>query len=391
MPSRIDTWNRRLRFAAVADVVRKRPSSGANIDVLDGVRGLAVLMVLASHTGLLHLETHGAVGVWLFFCLSAFLLTMPYARRPERVAQPAQLRHYVSRRLRRILPAYYLVITISFFYGREADFAYLARHLLFLRADGILWTIPQEMLFYLLLPPLAALHPYLVRGSLPGAALVLALVATLANLYLDASVFALNGNGRWLPFHLGIFATGMAFCYAYHWPPLAALCARPAVNRALDAFGLLLLLLLFATARHYHESYLADVPGLGSLRAPMGWNYPGTYGVACSALIFVALVCPGGWLHRLLSSFPLRALGIVSFSFYLLHVVVRDKFLSFGYPMGAPLFLATLAVTYALSCAVYGLVERPFMRIRTRPESAPGHAPAEPGPGRDPAGTRGAR
>ncbi|MEE8508864.1 MAG: acyltransferase family protein, partial [Myxococcota bacterium] len=95
---------RRLPIPALRDIVNKQPTAGPNLDALDGIRGLAVLLVLASHTGAFQLQGHGGVGVWLFFGLSAFLLTMPFAARPERAASWPDLRHYFARRLRRILP-----------------------------------------------------------------------------------------------------------------------------------------------------------------------------------------------------------------------------------------------------------------------------------------------
>jgi peptidoglycan/LPS O-acetylase OafA/YrhL len=70
-------------------------------------------------------------------------------------------------------------------------------------------------------------------------------------------------------------------------------------------------------------------------------------------------------IHRILSSLTLRALGITSYSLYLLHIIVRDKLLELGVGLGNELFLLTLAVSYLLACVLYALVERPFMRVQT--------------------------
>ncbi|MCG8591682.1 MAG: hypothetical protein MJE66_20480, partial [Proteobacteria bacterium] len=88
----LDAWLRRTRFAALRDVVEKRPAEGTNLDALDGIRGVAVLIVVASHTDGLGLEGHGGAGVWLFFGLSAFLLTRPFAADPSRARRAASLR-----------------------------------------------------------------------------------------------------------------------------------------------------------------------------------------------------------------------------------------------------------------------------------------------------------
>ena len=67
-----------------------------------------------------------------------------------------------------------------------------------------------------------------------------------------------------------------------------------------------------------------------------------------------------------MASLPLRALGIVSFGLYLVHLVVIDKLKALGVAPGNELFVLTLAIGYALACALYGLVERPFLRMGGR-------------------------
>ena len=355
-----------LRIRALRDVFEKKPSSGPNIDVLDGIRGLAVLIVVASHSEAFGLRDQGGVGVWLFFSLSAFLLTLPFVADPARAYRLGPLRHYFTRRLRRILPAYYFVIVTTFLF-EDANFLFLWKHLAFLRGDGIWWTIPQEMLFYAVLPVLAALHTLLFFRSTLATALGLGVIALLANFTLTPAVFAMDGNGKQLPFHLGLFTTGMAACYAYHVPALERLVRRPLVNRILGALGLVLVALLFLTAPHYHETWLAKLPLIGGLRPPLAWHHPGALGAMCALLIYITLVCEGRLVQRIIACFPLRALGIVSFGLYLVHLVVIDKLKALGVAPGNELFGLALAIAYVLACALYGLVERPFLRSGAPP------------------------
>ncbi len=367
--TRFEQLLRGLPIPALRDVVAKRPSQGPNLDALDGVRGLAVLLVIASHCGGLQLQGQGGLGVFLFFGLSAFLLTLPFASRPDGSWDRARLGHYASRRVRRIVPLYYAVIGFSFFYQRDAGLEFLWRHLLFLRGDGIFWTVPQEVLFYCLLPLLAAAYPLLFRRRAIATAVGFGALAWLCNSYLDASVFALDGNGKELRFYLGIFATGMAFAYAFHSPTLTRFTARPVINRLLGWLGLAILALLFLSARYYHVTLLNDLPLVGpifaSLHPKMGLYYKGAFGLLCGLLIYVTMVCRSRLIHRILSSLTLRALGITSYSLYLLHIIVRDKLLELGVGLGNELFLLTLAVAYLLACVLYALIERPFMRVQT--------------------------
>jgi peptidoglycan/LPS O-acetylase OafA/YrhL len=364
--SRIERLTRRIPIPAIRDVVSKQPSTGRNLDALDGIRGLAVLLVIAAHTDGLRMKGHGAVGVWLFFALSAFLLTLPYAVDPDRIASLRGLRRYFARRIRRILPAYYLAIVVTALLTKASlDFLWL--HFSFQRAVGIFWTIPQELLFYLLLPPLVALHPFVFRRRFAATLVGLTAIAACANIWLTRDVFVLHGNSKLLPFHLGIFITGMAFAYATQAPALARLVARPRLNRALDVTGSLILLFLVFSAPYYFERTVAAVPALGVLVDQLGLRTRISYGVLSGALIYIIYVCEHGWTRRILASVPLRALGVVSFSLYLFHVIVENMlgFRMLGLQHGNLLFAVTLSVTYVVACGAYSLVERPFMRIRS--------------------------
>jgi peptidoglycan/LPS O-acetylase OafA/YrhL len=362
--SRLEPWFRRAPVPALRDVVEKQPSAGRNLDALDGVRGLAVLIVVASHADGLYMKGHGAVGVWLFFVLSAFLLTLPYAADPARIARPTQLTRYSVRRLLRILPAYYFAIVVVALLGRE-DLGFVGQHLAFVRATGIFWTIPQEMLFYVLLPPLVALHRFVFRERFAATLLGLAALALAANLWLTPAVFALHGNDKLLPFHLGVFVTGMAFAYASRAPQLVRIVEIPAVNRALDALGLLILACLIFSAPAYLEKLKAILPALGTAELRVGLQYKGSIGVLCGALVYITLVCEGRLTHRILSSLLLRSLGVVSFSLYLFHVMVQNGIqrLWVDAAPGQLLFLANLAATFAVACCVYSLIERPCLRF----------------------------
>jgi len=367
LKDRLEALIRRIPIPAIRDVVGKQPSTGRNLDALDGIRGLAVLLVIAAHTDGFRMKGHGAVGVWLFFALSAFLLTLPYAVDPTRIASAKEVRRYFARRVRRILPAYYFaIVAMALLTGAGTDF--LWQHLTFRRAVGIFWTIPQELLFYILLPPLVALHPFVFRRRFAVTIAGLAAIAVCADIWLTRDVFALHGNGKQLPFHLGIFVTGMVFAYATRAPTLARAVARPSLNRALDAMGLLILCYLVLSAPYYFSRAVAAVPALGALDARLGLHSKPVFGVLSGALIYIACVCERGWTRRILASLPLRALGVVSFSLYLFHVMVESRlgFRMLDLQHGNPLFAATLGVTYLVACCSYSLIERPFMQMRSR-------------------------
>ncbi|MEG6505378.1 acyltransferase family protein [Nitratidesulfovibrio sp. 1201_IL3209] len=137
-------------------------------DTLDGMRGLAVLIVFLSHTSSRDmalapwLQFHGIghVGVYLFFVLSGFLLTrnLLNGQRPGT---------YLVRRFFRIAPLYFIVLAGVLAWQAAGNYSprYLhisggaegaLLHSLFLKGDSVFWTITAEFGFYLLLPIIVA-------------------------------------------------------------------------------------------------------------------------------------------------------------------------------------------------------------------------------------------
>ena len=142
----------------------------ARIESLNGIRGFAVLLVLLSHASNEGISLHpdlsfsgaGKYGVFLFFILSAFLLTrqfLVYAPSGDKI-KPF-ITHYLTRRFLRIYPLltaslflYYLLekfgVGVNMHRITEIDLIKIT--LLLDGHKGIFWTIPVEFQYYFLLP-----------------------------------------------------------------------------------------------------------------------------------------------------------------------------------------------------------------------------------------------
>lgn len=215
--------------------------AGSTYPALDGMRALAVFLVVMTHIGFQTGDTfrggigpllaRGDFGVTIFFLLSGFLLYSPFAR-AGLLGRPApSIRGYLRNRGLRILPGYWAAVLVvlpvmatDHLHPRElADQLllleiYTRNHLL----AGLtqMWSLCVEASFYLLLPLLAWLaargrRPLLAQSLLLGAMVVGSLLWTVSTRgfgHPDPSV-----GGLWLPAYLDWFALGMGVAVLRAW------------------------------------------------------------------------------------------------------------------------------------------------------------------------------
>jgi peptidoglycan/LPS O-acetylase OafA/YrhL len=135
-----------------------------------------------------------ATGVELFFVLSGFLLFLPYARAMLHAETLPSARRFYQRRALRILPAYYVCLTILAIlptsdHRTQLSVGDIVTHVLFIHdgfhsfnrdLEGPFWTLAIEAQFYLLLPLMAAGISRLVGASRSRCRLVACLFVLIA-------------------------------------------------------------------------------------------------------------------------------------------------------------------------------------------------------------------
>jgi len=96
------------------------PADGRRVVHLDGLRGVAIALVLAAHLmqkvrpfpGKSYVASLGGLGVYVFFALSGYLITGLLVREHQRAGR-VSLRNFYVRRCLRIMPAFYLMIMVT--------------------------------------------------------------------------------------------------------------------------------------------------------------------------------------------------------------------------------------------------------------------------------------
>jgi peptidoglycan/LPS O-acetylase OafA/YrhL/lysophospholipase L1-like esterase len=338
---------------------------------LDGVRAVAVTMVLVFHGGFSWM-TGGYVGVSVFFTLSGYLITTLLIVEFDR-SETIDVGEFYRRRIKRLLPASAMCLGAVAFMARlglfrgvphlRSDFLGAVFQVanwtklghgdsyadLISRKSGVLgpldhyWSLAIEEQFYWLWPVVMLVLLRLLRSPRARAVALTALAVSLIALApVVAKIWGPNAGYWATPARLGEIVVGAA---------------TAAILRLTDR----------------RPKWLA-VPGLAGLAAMVGaaltWPasggpaYAGALGVfsLASAALIIGLQEPSP-LRRAMSVRPVVWLGRVSYGVYLYHwpvyAVVND---SRFHVSTAPLFVVRAAVTLAAATISMWLLEQPVRR-----------------------------
>ena len=304
------------------------------IAALDGVRGLAILLVLCMHClyiaprydlGFITTHTYGRVamlgwsGVDVFFVLSGFLITGILVRGKGQAAGP-YFRNFYMRRSLRIFPLYYLVIILLLYVlpnrspatgGEQMSYLLYYQNiryacfgeLAFDPARLITWSLAIEEQFYLVWP---AVVWFTSERLLRRVCVAMIAVAIALRIVLIASGF--EGTHFLTPCRMDALAVGALLSLMP--PPRAWFGACATV---LGVAGLITA--AYATGNSTPESAGQQM-----------------WGLIPALLLGVGLLCLARTSRRLQPVFtllPLRSLGKYSYCIYLTHLLVIEFFTKF--------------------------------------------------------------
>lgn len=322
----------------------------------------------------------GFVGVDLFFVLSGFLLTLPFATANLEQRQAPALGHYLQRRVLRVFPAYWAQLAILLLGGawfvswRPLSGWDWPAHLLMafnVGPDpvrpmvGVWWTLPVEFSFYLALPLLA----HAMRPRAWPWLLALACLSSVAWRQWSAQAFTgadpVMLSAAHLPGSLPEFLLGAsaAMLWLQARPGRQSTRLSPTAGDALVLWGAL------GTGLWLWGPVL----GSGAAFWRGHWSMlasPFVLGITLGAVVLGSY--SGSRIARVLfANRAVHALGLVSYSLYLWHFVVMQQlyrgagdWLAGLAPV--PRFTLVGALVLAVATASYWLFERPFFRLRGR-------------------------
>jgi peptidoglycan/LPS O-acetylase OafA/YrhL len=383
-----------------ASVVVSKPTGRGTIDspdrepVLDGIRGIAILLVLFHHAviysgairdnlldkALLRVGNSTWLGVDLFFVLSGFLITgILYDAR----SSPRYFGSFYGRRILRIFPLYYGFLALAFLLaplwltapdgaaaatkGQGWYWLYLSnvqvalwgwQEPLYL---GHFWSLAIEEQFYLVWP--FVVHRFDRRRLLTVT--VVCFVSAFGLRVVAPFGLSVLGAHVLMPTRMDSLAAGACLALLIRgpagWRAIREWSRTVGVACAIAAAG------LFAWRRGFGE---VD-PVIGSVGLSV-------FAVGFAAAIGVALTSPSrSALRRILSATPLVALGQYSYGLYVFHqpliLGLRDLGLDatvvprlWGSQAPGVLAFGVIAVALSTTCAVvsWHLWEQPFLRLK---------------------------
>ena len=386
----INNLKRHFPYADPSAAVPERALQPGYSPQLDGLRGVAILLVFLHHSGLKfpHYWDWGQMGVRMFFVLSGYLITLSLWKIEDRAAHlrvgyAGELGIFHLQRIARLLPAFFAALAFGFLVGMEDVIDPILWHMGFLTNFKIamqgwffgptahFWSLSLQEQFYLVWPFFLLAVP---RRWFPFVALG---VVGLGYGYRVFCILAgVSDYWRWLmvPGSIDTFALGGLLAWAKRGPGLPPLPSRPVAIA-----GLVLLavgcwvanrVIRFAPVNAWMDSLPEIFEGIVALILLWGCvrGFPGLLGGFFAAA-------------------PLRFIGQISYGIFIYHLILFSFLEPYLVPFGigpekSPALWSILmfGLTFLVSVASWFWLERPAVRAAKRfIESLAGrrHKPAD--------------
>ena len=369
-----------------------------HIDVLDGVRAIAILIVVWFHfwqqswlmtiIGAFNIDwipRNGAILVDMMILLSGFCLFLPYARSMVYGEQAPDPSTFYIKRVARIMPSYYFsvfgvlflfALPLKEFYSPSFMWKDIFTHVFFVnnyfydtlvgtKLNVVLWTVAVEMQFYLIFPLLARCFQKKPLTTYCA----MTLVGLLSSHLISSNFYILNQSlyvNHAVTF-LSVFANGMLGAWAY-----VSITKDKTRNKAEEFFYLIMTiggLLLFKIMCEHHMSWSNGQQWQVKYRFHLSLVF---------LLILFGVLMSESYFRWLLENRVMKFIAGISFNLYIWHQYIAVKLKEFRIPywegdvppnqLGDKVWMwryqtLCIIVSFVVAVAVTYFIERPMARI----------------------------
>lgn len=357
-------------------IAQKKPSH--HLAVLDGLRGVSILLVLLHHYALFGLfpyrgpkpellvkvlqpfAARGHWGVHLFLIISGFCLYLPIARRSQQV-RDVNWKEFFRRRVLRIVPAFYVALPFAVYFAVNQDLAVglpdILAHLLLVHhlfpwvanINGSFWTLSLEFQLYFLMPLM------LLMAQRIGIAKTFIAICGLAIVYRSVLWWSAGGVDERLTRSLAYSAIARAPEFMLGVALAAAYTQGYFDSWTRKTTGLLMAILPLALATALYASSPGDFAPFADLGATLFLG------------LFVCLALARTIVAKILCARPFVYFGLASYSIYLVHQPLIKPVFTIVTERMQNLWVASafcLLIVTVTSAVFYFLIERPALRLR---------------------------
>lgn len=377
-------------------------SDDGRLKVLDGIRGIAVLMVFLYHTwgngggnkieflnkDFTFLLMWGHLGVNLFYVLSGFLLFKPFCEMYYTNNGEVDIKKYFIKRALRILPVYYVFIALSVIltnpnYISTAGFKIILINTFFMQnffinivplLNGVVWTLAVEVQFYILLPLIARFF----YGKRNKIALPLTIIFVLGYRLLLYVIIKPVLTGIDFPFYyateyniLGCidnFAIGMTIANIYLYYKNNKISYSKWINISKYIVWILPINIIILSYNYYNWRLGTEIS-----QSVVFTFFFDIYSYISYAILFIYVLFHESKLKNILSNNLLRIFGVIGYSMYIWHLPILNYLLNTnfvskvdGWSKYLHLLILAIVIIIPFSTAMYIFVEKYFIDISSK-------------------------
>ncbi len=341
-----------------------------HVKSLDGLRGIAVILVLLSHSSNSGIFFHeylnfggvGKSGVYLFFILSAYLLDKQIIEKfTKGKANKEYWINYIFRRFLRIYPLYVIVLITYFllfkvgFNTHIESIQDLFQHIILFEGKSVFWSIAVEFKYYLISPFIIYIcHQYFKWNKYMSSIFILILILISVLYSIKVNLSELNTFRYLSVFLIGTIISILTVKYKVS-------ITKALKTKVLDIIAMISCILLTWFIPYYHNLLFGNQIDAESSK----YIFP--IGILWSTILVAVIFGVKSFFVTILEYKFLRFFGVISYSAYLLHMLVLaivNKALV-NFPEFSKIYIF-LILTITVASISYYMIERPLSKLRLK-------------------------